>query len=120
MQGEEERTPSRDPFQLPGLLTETLRQKELARQHEAEAQAQTEVEPAPTPEPEIQPPSLQLQGVLWGTPHPKTIITRRILSVGDSIEGATVLGIDKAGVRLSFQGKEFHLEMPLAGKQGDQ
>ena len=114
----------KDPFLLPDSLKESMRRKEeQARQAErlkAEAwQRELDQQRQGIPAPEaikIQPPPLELQGILLGGPRPQVIINRKILSVGDTIDGATVARIRKDEVTISFQGSEFPLELPSGQK----
>ena len=48
---------------------------------------------------------LKVQGIIWGGRFPQAIINNKVLSVGDSIEGAEILSIDKKGITLSSAGK---------------
>ena len=109
----EEPTVTRDPFQLPALLKEVLRQKELAKQ----------VKPAPKENGPAQPaaePNLKLQGILWGTSQPKAIINRHIVSVGDTIEDATIIAVGKNGVTVSFGGQDYVLKLSTKGSGSGQ
>ncbi len=106
---EEEPAVTRDPFQLPLMLREVLRQKELARTATAKpVETQTSAIP-------IQLPSLKLQGILWGTSKPRAIINRKVLAVGDTIENAQVVSVNKEGVVVSFGGQEYRLRLSTKG-----
>ncbi len=111
----EEPVVERDPFDLPDLLKEVLRQRQREREeagrHKNERPVTSEV---PTPP---QPPPLSLQGIFWGTPRPQALINRRILSVGDTIEGARVMAINREGVTVSFQGEQLLLKLPQLSPQ---
>ncbi len=111
----QELTLSRDPFQPPRLLLETLRQQELARtQKKPEGWT-----PGADAGPKVQLPPIELQGILWGTSRPQAIINRRILSVGDSIDGVTLLAVGPEGITVSFQEREFGMTMPQkSGQKG--
>ncbi len=101
---------ARDPFERPGLLTNTMQQREIARQAElAQREAQ---KGASTGAPAVALPALKLQGILWGTRRPQAIINRRILSIGDTIEEARIVSIRKDGVTMSFGGQTFELTLP--------
>ncbi len=119
---------SRDPFQLPNGLQEIIQQRhereEAERQlrvkqerEEREQQARTGQEASAAA---VQPPSLQLQGILLGSTRPQVIINRQILSVGDKIEGATVTSVTKEGALVSFEGKEFQLKLPALEQRSSQ
>ena len=67
------------------------------------------MEQAPTaPPPEFS--SLELQGIFWGAGKPQVIINRKILSVGDTIDGAEVTAITKEVVTLTHGGQELELK----------
>lgn len=104
----------RDPFQLPSLLQDRLRQRELAQ--EEESRRRTKSEPSREEEP-VKPPPLVLQGVLWGTARPQAIINRKIVSVGDTLEGAKILAVSKEGVTISFEGQTFQMSLPQPNRQ---
>ena len=104
----------RDPLELSPLLKDALLQRQLAREREKERLLRKRDVPIETPAP-IQPPPLQLQGILWGTARPQAIINRRIVSVGDTVEGAQITAVSKEGVKVSFSGQEFKLKLPQRG-----
>ncbi len=107
---------NRDPFQPPAPLREKIHQRELAREEEARRKkGQRQGEGAPAP---IQPPPLQLQGILWGTAKPQAIINRQVVSVGDTIGEATIVAVTQEGVTISFSGSEFQLKLPQKGAAG--
>lgn len=103
----------RDPFQLPSRLQDRLRQRELAREEERNRKAQSKVRPVEEP---VKPP-LVLQGILWGTARPQAIINRKIVSVGDTMEGAKILAVSKEGVTISFEGQTFQMNLPQPNRQ---
>jgi hypothetical protein len=60
------------------------------------------------------PPSLSVQGIIWGTSLPQAIVSGKVVKVGDTIEGAKITGIDKSGVSVIFQDMEHMLPAPGA------
>jgi len=52
---------------------------------------------------------IKVEGIIWGGRFPQAIINSKVLTVGDSIEGAEILSIDKNGITLSFAGKVANL-----------
>jgi len=48
--------------------------------------------------------NLKVQGIIWGGNFPQAIINNRVVTVGDTIEGAEILSIDKNGITLSSDG----------------
>jgi hypothetical protein len=63
--------------------------------------------------PELDPDKLKVQGIIWGVKTPQAIINDKVLTVGDLVEGAEILNIDKKGVTLSFNGAIFDLTVPV-------
>lgn len=59
---------------------------------------------------EIKPPHLTTQGVIWQTDLPQAIINNKVVKIGDIIEGAEIIEIDKSGVEISFRNKLFKLD----------
>lgn len=55
--------------------------------------------------------SMVLQGVLWNAEPPKAIVSGKIVTVGMKIGDAEVIAIDKSGVKMRENGKEFILKM---------
>ena len=61
-------------------------------------------------------PSLNVQGVLWGTDSPQTIIEGEVYKVGDEIEGvknAQVFRIEKNTVFISYKNKIYELKTKI-------
>ncbi len=91
----------RDPFQMP--VSEKAVQEEKAQ----------------APEREIPPPSLSVQGVIWGGNFPQAIINNRVVKLGDTIEGARIVSIDKNVVIIFFQGRQYNLAPSRIGGAAD-
>ncbi|MBI3323524.1 MAG: hypothetical protein HYZ95_03565 [Candidatus Omnitrophica bacterium] len=103
---------ARDLFGLPSRLHEKIRERERALELERQ---RLQGQPAPQPVPvETQPPlelsTLDLQGIFWGTDRPQAIINRRILSVGDTIDGAEIAAIREEGVTLTYGEQKVELK----------
>lgn len=98
----------RDPFVLPPLLAQILHQRELERLRLEEGPAEGGLPQQLS----VELPSLTLQGVFWGITNPQAIINRRILSVGDELEGAKLVAVQKDAVTVSYQGQNFTLKLP--------
>jgi hypothetical protein len=60
-------------------------------------------------------PNLVVQGLIWGGAFPQAIINNKVVKEGDIIEGARLLKVEKAGVSLLFEGREFTLSPAAAG-----
>ena len=52
---------------------------------------------------------LKVQGIIWGVKTPQAIINGNVLTIGDVVEGAEILSIDKKGITLSSNGVIFDL-----------
>ena len=59
--------------------------------------------------PDVPPPSLSLQGFLWGGGVPKAIINNEVHGVGDTVQGARITAIDHQGVSVEFQAATWRL-----------
>lgn len=59
-------------------------------------------------------PPLVIQGVIWGGSLPQAIINNKVVKAGDIIEGVRVISIDKAGITLLFEDKQYKLLSPAA------
>jgi hypothetical protein len=53
-----------------------------------------------------------VQGIIWGGRVPQAIINDKVVTIGDLIDGAEILSIEKAGITLSFNGAIFDLAAP--------
>lgn len=62
--------------------------------------------------PEFDLSKLKVQGIIWGGRAPQAIINDQVLSIGDFIEGAKILSIEKKGITLSFNGAVLDLNAP--------
>ncbi len=100
-------SPPRDIFLPPSLLLQRLQQKDQEAQQTAsqEASSAAGLSSLQTGDTEI-----KLQGIFWGVAKPQAIINRKILSVGDRIEGAEVEAISKESVTLSLNGQKIELK----------
>ncbi len=94
-------TPTRDPFVPPATL-----------QPPAHAPG-TAAQAAPAPD-ATTPPTLKVQGILWGVTPPRAIINDQILTEGDMLEGARVVTITKEGVTVEFAGSQYVVRTPAS------
>ena len=95
----------KDPFQSP------IKEKETPAQSTVPS-----VLPTPGSQPEtLKPPELEVQGIIWGGRLNQAIINKSVVKVGDTIEGAQIIKIEKGGVVVSFGKKEFLLVSPAGG-----
>jgi len=58
------------------------------------------------------PPKLAIQGIIWGGSLPQAIINNTVVKVGDIIEEARVLEINKEGVTVFFKSRQYKLASP--------
>lgn len=52
---------------------------------------------------------LNITGIIWDTDLPLAIINGKVYKVGDEILGAKILGIDRRGVLLDYEGETYLL-----------
>ncbi len=74
-----------------------------------------EIKEAPGAKIEAKPlSSLQIQGIVWGGIFPQAIINNKVARTGDTIEGAQIKGIDKSGVTVFFENRQYIFSTSLA------
>ena len=56
--------------------------------------------------------TFKVEGIIWGGKMPQAIINDKVLAVGDTINGAQILSIDKKGITLNFSGQIVNLSSP--------
>ncbi len=56
---------------------------------------------------QVKPPDFSVQGMVWGSKRPQAIIEDRIYNIGDEVKGAKIVGIDKEGIKVTYQGNIF-------------
>ena len=88
---------------------------------EASTQAPREISIPEIHEPEVKPPELVITGLVWNTPKPQAIINAKVVSIGDSIEEATIMSIHSQSVEIDVHGKRFTIlaNKALATKKGE-
>ncbi|MBI4309346.1 MAG: hypothetical protein HY591_03340 [Candidatus Omnitrophica bacterium] len=111
----------RDPF-LPALPREEIIKTpvELGRQNDNNTSQRpgtgnvpagpTGFLPVAVP-PKKKPPSLQLDGIVWGSEHPQAIVDNAVVGVGDEISGVKIYAIKKDEIVVLFEGDKFHVRM---------
>jgi predicted HAD superfamily phosphohydrolase len=62
----------------------------------------------------VGPPALSIQGLVWGGVLPEAIINNKIVKVGDTIENARIIDINKEGVTIFFNGQQYTLPSPAS------
>jgi len=83
-------TGKRNPFEQPSVFSD---------------KGETDI-PVPV---EMQLPSLTVQGIIWEGNYKQAIINNRVVKIGDIIENADVVDINKEGVTVLFAGVEYKL-----------
>lgn len=63
-----------------------------------------------------QPPAVVVQGVIWGSYRPQALIDGALYEVGDTIQNAQIVSIDRSGVTVSVHGATFALTPLIAGE----
>jgi len=86
----------RDPFQSP------QKQKEPEKQM---AERQMPERPLPT---------LTIQGIVWGGKFPQAIINNKVVKIGDTVNEVQIVDINKSGVTVSFENREYNLPSTTA------
>lgn len=86
----------RDPFQ--GYYKEGKEQEPVEPEEEGQV-----IKPLPT---------LTVQGIIWGSSIPQAIINNKVVKVGDTIEEVRVIKIDKEGLTLLYEGRQYNLSSP--------
>ena len=86
----------RDPFNPGGLTQEKAPEQKFQK---------TEMH-------KEEPPSLSVQGLVWGGSLPQAIINHKVVKEGDTVEGAKIIKIDKEGITVFFKGGQYNLGNP--------
>lgn len=71
-------------------------------------------------EPKLDLDKFKVQGIIWGVKTPQAIINNNVFKIGDLIEGAEILSIEKQGVTLRFNGRIFDLVVPRQNSVPDE
>lgn len=91
-----------DPFRNP-LQEQKVEPVEKPKPLEPEEGMPVEVKPLP---------SLQIQGIIWGSSLPQAVINSKVLKIGDTIEGVQIKDIAKGRITVFFGNREYNLSMP--------
>lgn len=62
----------------------------------------------------VTPPSLRVQGLVWGGKIHQAIIDNKVVKVGDVIEEAEIIEISKDGVTMLYKKRIFKLSSPAS------
>ena len=63
-----------------------------------------------------QPPAVIVQGIIWGSYRPQALIDGALYEVGDTIQNAQIVSIDRSGVTVNVHGATFALTPLIAGE----
>lgn len=88
--------PTRDPFAPPAAMQAALTNSAVTIGRGSSAGAGP----------------LLLQGIIWGVQPPKAILNDRVLTIGESLNGAQIVSIDPDGVTVEYQGQRAVLRLP--------
>lgn len=91
----------RDPF-----LTTFKEEDIVSAEEEASAAGTQETQPVPPP--------LEVQGIISGPNFSQAIINGKIVKIGDAIENAYIVDIDKEKVEVLFKTRQFTLSSPAS------
>ena len=99
----------RDPFEsyLPEETSEALSEQEKAALETEEIKETKSL------------PPFNLQGVIWRGRLKQVIINNQVLKIGDVIEKATIIKIERDGVTFLYDNKEHKLSSPASNSYGD-
>ncbi|MDP3142494.1 MAG: hypothetical protein Q8N14_00895 [Candidatus Omnitrophota bacterium] len=59
---------------------------------------------------EVRPPELIIQGLVWGKIMPQAIVNNKVVTIGDIINEAKIVDINKNGVSILFKDKIFFVK----------
>jgi hypothetical protein len=79
-----------------------------------------EAEAASGKQQEVPPPTLTIQGIIWGGELPQAIIDNKVVKVGDVIQEARIIDINKYGVTISFKGRQYNISSPASANMQTQ
>ncbi len=63
-----------------------------------------------------QAPAVIVQGIIWGSNRPQALIDGVLYEVGDTIQNAQIVSIDRSGVTVNVHGATFALTPLIAGE----
>jgi hypothetical protein len=57
-------------------------------------------------------PDLKVQGIIWGGSFPQAIINNKVVKVGDTIDNARIIEINKDGIEVFYGNRQYNLSSP--------
>ena len=67
--------------------------------------------PPPSVQREKQPPDFRVNGIIYTRVRPSAIVNGQTVNVGDRVNGATVVGIERTNVTLQLNGQRKTYEL---------
>jgi len=92
----------KDPFELPLALRVPI------------VPPEKELPVGIEPEAEVGLQALRVEGMIWGSARPQAIIDGEVYDIGDVVEEAEIIGIDREGITLFYRGGKFILRPKLS------
>jgi hypothetical protein len=62
---------------------------------------------SPVVKPIAVPPEIRLTGVIWDAKTPTAVINGKVVTVGEEVNGATIVAIDLDAVRVRYRGADY-------------
>jgi hypothetical protein len=59
-------------------------------------------------------PDLKIQGLVWGAEHSQAIVNGKVFKIGDTVENARIIDINRDGIDIVFEGRQFNIPAPAA------
>ena len=51
--------------------------------------------------------NMDIKGLIWNSDRPQAIINEQVISIGDEVNGAKLLSVNRDGIKLQYKGVEF-------------
>lgn len=64
-------------------------------------------------------PPIAIQGLIWGGASPRAIIDGQIYEIGDAIDGARIVAIDREGLTVTLRGATFRRSLKSESRPED-
>jgi hypothetical protein len=88
-----------DPFDLPGSLQDILVMGDDRLEEKMDAQTEEAL------------PKIEISGIVWGADSPTAFINEGSYKIGDTVDGAKIVAIDKKGVSFLYKDKKILIRM---------
>ena len=102
----------RDP--LESLIPRPMEQP--STQPTVQPATQSTARPTSPAEAGVAPPTLEVQGIVWGGAAPKAVIDDHVYGIHDVVKGGKILAIDRQGVTIEYQGQA-RVYSPASGRR---